>query len=41
MAKVATLCSAAQIPALGHINLMILMVLLAGVGVWTIKKFAL
>lgn len=36
-----TLCSAAEIPALGHVSLAILMVLLAGVGVWTIKRFAL
>ena len=36
-----TLCPATDIPALGHVNLAILMVLLAGVGVWTIKRVAL
>lgn len=36
-----SLCSAVNIPALGDVNLMILIVLLAGVGVFAIKKFTL
>jgi len=35
-----TLCPGADIPALGPIGLTMLLLLLAGVGVWTIKKFA-